>query len=243
MPDDLDWRRGINCPNEWIYGKAGVGKSFKARRENPGFYTKLMSELWEGYDNQDVVILEDMDPFHVKLGYHLKIWADRYAFRARVLYGSIVARPKKIIVTSQYHPSEIWGEDSKTAEAICDRFKLIHLEKIEDTDGTRPKKKPTLYRSARGGALEDNNNCFKAYKQVNKMGPHLNMLTINSEIIRKTSVDDLPTCKICTLAPCICALIEESKRVDSDSEDLGAISVSSDEEEEEMPVGEDFMDV
>lgn len=128
----------------------------------------MMSELWEGYDGQEVVLLEDMDPFHVKLGYHLKIWADRYSFRGRVLYGSITLRPKKIIVTSQYHPSEIWGTDSKTAEAICDRFKIIHLEQLNKADDSIPRK-PALKRSKANGLLDflpdnrDNDICLKCY--------------------------------------------------------------------------------
>lgn len=154
LPKDLEWKRGVNCPNQWIYGKAGVGKSRRAREDNPGFYTKMMSELWEGYDGQEVVLLEDMDPYHVKLGYHLKIWADRYSFRGRVLYGSITLRPQKIVVTSQYHPNDIWGADSKTAEAICDRFNIIHLEALNKADDSIPRKKPALKRSKGNGLLD-----------------------------------------------------------------------------------------
>lgn len=126
LPEDLDWIRGKNCPNEWIWGPHNTGKSKTARSENPGFYTKMMNDLWEGYDYQDVVVLEDFDPFHKKLGYDLKIWADRYAFRGRKLYGSLVLRPKKIVVTSQYHPKDIW-DDKRTVDAICDRFVLREM--------------------------------------------------------------------------------------------------------------------
>jgi hypothetical protein len=94
-----------------------------------------MSELWEGYAQQEVVLLEDMDPYHIKLGYHLKIWADRYSFRGRVLFGSIVLRPKKIVITSQYHPHEIWGNDQKTVDAITDRFNIRVLEAREKPAG------------------------------------------------------------------------------------------------------------
>lgn len=108
----------------------------------------MMNDLWEGYDNQDVVLLEDIDPFHVKLGYNIKIWADRYAFRGRVLYGSIVLRPKVIVITSQYHPRDIWGSDSKTTEAILDRFRVRKIERMMDVDNTpSKKKKPALIRA------------------------------------------------------------------------------------------------
>lgn len=126
LPNDLEWVRGVDCPNEWIYGPHNSGKSRTARAENPGFYTKMMNDLWEGYDGQEVVLLEDFDPFHKKLGYDLKIWADRYAFRGRKLYGSLVLRPAKIVITSQYHPRDIW-DDQRTVDAICDRFKLRQM--------------------------------------------------------------------------------------------------------------------
>jgi len=132
-----------------------------------------MSNLWEGYDSQEVVLLEDIDPFHCKLGHDIKIWADRYSFRGRVLYGSIVLRPAKIVITSQYHPDEIWpshqmgGVQSKTAQAICDRFNIIHLEKLNATDDSIPRKKPTLKRQKPNGLVdfipEVNNICFKCY--------------------------------------------------------------------------------
>lgn len=131
-----------------------------------------MSELWEGYDGQDVVLLEDIDPYHVKLGHAIKIWADRYSFRGRVLYGSITLRPKKIVITSQYHPDQIWpchemgGIQSKTAEAICDRFNIIHLERLNATDDSIPlkKKKPALKRAVPIRHMDQGPSiCLKCY--------------------------------------------------------------------------------
>jgi len=151
-----------------------------------------MSELWEGYDNQDFVVLEDIDPFHVKLGYHLKIWADRYSFRGRVLYGSIVLRPKVFVVTSQYHPNEIWGADSKTAEAICDRFKITKLERMMEVDNTLPKKKnkPAL-RRADGRETEFWKNATQEHHQKYP-------------------------CMICNLGPCICDILEDTEEEENE---------------------------
>lgn len=123
-----------------------IGKSRTARRENPGFYTKMPgNNLWEGYDDQDTILIEDFSPYDIKQSNDLKIWCDRYAFRARVLYGTLVIRPKKIIITSQYHPSEIW-DDQKTVDAIMDRFVMRKMEKLEPVDKTKSKK--TLRRRA-----------------------------------------------------------------------------------------------
>lgn len=127
----------------------------------------MMNNLWEGYDGQEVVLLEDIDPFHVKLSHDIKIWADRYSFRGRVLYGSIVLRPKKIVITSQYSPEEIWPQDQKTVEAIRDRFNVIHVEKLNATDDSIPRKKlkakPALKRAKVLTHYDQDKTCKMCY--------------------------------------------------------------------------------
>lgn len=122
MPDDLD-----GCDNEWYYGDTGCGKSYKARTENPGHYLKMCNKWWDGYNNEDVAILEDFDKSHHVLGHHLKIWADRYAFPAEIKGGKVNLRPKKIIVTSNYHPRDIWPSDHGALLPIERRFKITHF--------------------------------------------------------------------------------------------------------------------
>lgn len=111
----------------WYYGATGTGKSRQARDLYPAPYLKMCNKWWDGYQKEDFVLLEDFDKAHRHLGHHLKIWADRYAFLAETKGSSHQIRPKKIIVTSNWHPSEIWGDEPQTLEPIQRRFLISHF--------------------------------------------------------------------------------------------------------------------
>lgn len=119
MPPDNE-----DIDNQWFYGPTGTGKSRKARGDNPGCYLKMCNKWWDGYLGEETVLIEDFDKKHEVLGHHLKIWADRYAFPAEVKGSKVNLRPKKIIVTSNFHPNEIWS-DLSTLDPILRRFNVI----------------------------------------------------------------------------------------------------------------------
>lgn len=118
--------------NIWLWGKSGIGKSSYVRRTYPVFYTKSMSKWWDGYNGEEVVVLDDFAPEHAKyLTHHLKIWTDHFVIQAEVKGGMLKIRPKTFIVTSQYSIETCWPEDIESIEALRRRFRVVNLVRSE----------------------------------------------------------------------------------------------------------------
>jgi len=118
--------------HEWHYGPTGTGKSRKIRTENPNAFIKDANRWWDGYIGEDTVIIEDVDKYDLKLGRYLKLWGDHYAFPADFKHqGKLDIRPKKMIITSNYAPREIWT-DEKTYGPIERRYRVIEYGEVPD---------------------------------------------------------------------------------------------------------------
>lgn len=118
--------------NYWIVAPTGYGKSTYAREKYIPFYDKPPNKWWVGYENQPNILLDDFGPKQCEyLGWYMKRWADKFPFPAETKGGGKLIRPKRIIVTSQYHIGECW-EDHLVCEAIANRFQVVELDKWQE---------------------------------------------------------------------------------------------------------------
>lgn len=133
----LDLRRrgsGIldgDLENEWWVGPTGTGKSRRLWSLYPDHYAKSLNKWWDGYEDEEIVAIEEMNPEAGKwLGSFLKIWADRYPFSPEVKGSHMKKiRPKKIIVLSNYTPEEVFTSDQDLLP-IKRRFKIVHFNTL-----------------------------------------------------------------------------------------------------------------
>ena len=117
----------------WFTVRLVWSKSRRARELAPNAYIKPCSKWWDGYRGEADVIIDDFEQNFGVLGHHMKIWADRYAFMAEQKGTSVSIRPKRIIVTSNYHPRDIWSE-GQILSAILRRFKVTHIVSLRQPE-------------------------------------------------------------------------------------------------------------
>lgn len=113
--------------NLWVVGKTGTGKSRYVRDTyGESIYEKSYDKWWTGYEGEDTVYLEDFDPKNRDMIGDLKRWADHYPFPVVAHYRKMNIRPKRIVVTSNYTPDQIWYQD-EDLKPILRRFKIKTL--------------------------------------------------------------------------------------------------------------------
>lgn len=111
----------------WYWGVPGAGKTTRARDENPDRYMKPVNKWWDGYRHQHTVIMDEMDPSHSSLGTMIKLAGDKVPFLVDTKGGTMMIRPKRFIVCSNFSPEECFGHCPITLRAIRRRFTVTHF--------------------------------------------------------------------------------------------------------------------
>lgn len=111
---------------KWFYGPTGTGKTYQAYQELEDPFTTLgTGQWWEGYDGHEHVIIDDMRADFMKFHNLLKL-LHGYPHVVENKGGSRQFLAKKIIITSCYHPEEMY----KTREDIAQLLRRI--DKIQE---------------------------------------------------------------------------------------------------------------
>lgn len=102
----------------WIWGPTGSGKSRRARQilkerfPTTKFYNKLQNKWWDHYRQGQPALLDDLELEVGKMlvGY-LKNWLDMYAYKVEYKGGAKDVRPPLMVITSNYHPWDMFGSN------------------------------------------------------------------------------------------------------------------------------------
>lgn len=107
----------------WYYGATGTGKTRTVMEKYPDAYVCMGdSKWWEGYDGHEVVIIDDYRKDFCKFHILLRI-LDRYQFRVETKGASRQLLCKKLFITSNQSPREMW--ESRTTEDITQLLRRI----------------------------------------------------------------------------------------------------------------------
>lgn len=103
---------------KWYYGTTGTGKSYSAYAELEDVYTAGdTAKWWQGYDGHENVIIDDFRSSFISFNNLLKL-LDAYPYLVEVKGGSRQFLARKIIITSPYHPKDVYNTNEEVEQLI-----------------------------------------------------------------------------------------------------------------------------
>lgn len=113
----------------WMWGLAGTGKSRKVHDNHhpDDLYTKFAGIWWDGYHQQEAILIEDFDHTTFPFREFLRI-IDRYPYTAQIKGGTVKINSPFFYITSEYHPKHFYGSDNTYAQVARRITSIIHYE-------------------------------------------------------------------------------------------------------------------
>ena len=99
----------------WLMGPQVLVRATWSEIE-PSLYLKAQNKWWDGYTGQKAVLIDDFDLQGACISHHLKIWTDRWGCTGEIKGAQIPLAHERFYVTSNYHPSQIFGLDKKDGD-------------------------------------------------------------------------------------------------------------------------------
>lgn len=146
------------APDIFLYvGEPGTGKTRTAKEEEDLYVIPISNgTLWfDGYDQHETVLFDDFMGAASKLPLdNFLKFTDRYAQRVPVKGSHAWFRPKRIIVTSNYHPRYWWKWEGRETsyKAMARRFTKVL---IFNDDEEPEEREPSVYFNDRSLWPED----------------------------------------------------------------------------------------
>jgi len=109
---------------KWFWGPTGCGKSHAARDEagDDGYWKSPSTKWWDGYVQNDVVVIDDYRPDFCKFSELLRLF-DEYPLMVESKGGYIHFNSKIIVVTCPKPPDVIWSQ--RTEEDMSQLMRRI----------------------------------------------------------------------------------------------------------------------
>ena len=114
--------RGTKIDVYWYYGCSGVGKTKKVLDQCKP-YIPLSFKWWDGYKNEDAILLDDLRPDWCTPSQLLRLLDPyRYNYRIETKGASQPLMATKIYVTTPWHPEDFWKDVKEDPKQLLRRI-------------------------------------------------------------------------------------------------------------------------
>lgn len=91
----------------WRWGMAGAGKTRYIGREHKSTFVKDSHLWWDGYLQQEAIIIDDFNPLKWDFRDLLRL-LDRYPYRGQIKGAYVPINSPFIYITCEFHPRHFW---------------------------------------------------------------------------------------------------------------------------------------